>query len=98
VEDIQPIEEANKFRTQFLPQIMNDLHYCGDPSQPDDAPCFPEMYKFLQGIHCEMHICIFERNDHPAIEPSMKASSVPAGALDLKTCKSLTKSFGSIIP
>ena len=27
VEDIQPIQEANAFRTQFLPQIMKDLHF-----------------------------------------------------------------------
>ena len=36
VEDIQPISEANAFRTQFLPQIMKDLHFCGDPKQQQD--------------------------------------------------------------
>ena len=39
VEDIQPISEANAFRTQFLPQIMKDLHFCGDPKQASDELC-----------------------------------------------------------
>ena len=59
VEDIQPIDEANLFRTQFLPQIMSDLHFCGDPEQPPDNPCFPTLQPLLQSIHFEMHIWIF---------------------------------------
>mmetsp|Transcript_102 Transcript_102/g.207 ORF Transcript_102/g.207 Transcript_102/m.207 type:complete len:373 (+) Transcript_102:84-1202(+) len=87
VEDIQPIQEANKFRTQFLPQMMADLHYCGDPKLPDE-PCFPTLQPLLQSIHCEMHICVFERNDHPAIEYDLELSKLPPNALDLKKCKS----------
>ena len=30
VEDIQPTKAANAFRSKFLPQIMHDLHYCGN--------------------------------------------------------------------
>jgi hypothetical protein len=89
VEDIQPIHEANAFRTQFLPQIMKDLHYCGDPKQDSDELCFPTLFPLLASIHCEMHICIFERNDHPAIEPSLENSTLPANALDLTKCKSM---------
>jgi len=89
VEDIQPIREANAFRTQFLPQIMKDLHYCGDPKQESDELCFPTLFPLLASIHCEMHICIFERNDHPAIEPSLENSTIPANALDLTQCKSM---------
>ena len=89
VEDIQPIGEANAFRTQFLPQIMKDLHYCGDPKQESDELCFPTLFPLLASIHCEMHICIFERNDHPAIEPSLENSTIPANALDLTQCKSM---------
>jgi len=89
VEDIQPISEANGFRTQFLPQIMKDLHFCGDPKQAPDELCFPSLFPLLASIHCEMHICIFERNDHPAREPSLKESTSPKNALDLKQCKSM---------
>ena len=89
MEDIQPIDEANAFRTQFLPQIMKDLHFCGDPSEKSDELCFPSLFPLLASIHCEMHICIFERNDHPARELSLEESSLPNNALDLKQCKSM---------
>lgn len=89
VEDIQPITEANAFRTQFLPQIMKDLHFCGDPAQKDDQLCFPSLFPLLASVHCEMHICIFERNDQPATEPSAAASTLPRNALDLKQCESM---------
>lgn len=88
VEDVQPIPEANRFRTQFLPQIMSDLHYCGDPALADE-PCFPTLQPLLASIHCEMHICIFGRNGKKARELSLRESTMPPGALDLTTCKSL---------
>lgn len=88
MEDIQPIKDANQFRTQFLPQIMADLHFCGDPEVPDE-PCFPTLQPLLASIHCEMHICIFERNDQPAQNDlSLELSRTPANALDLRKCKS----------
>lgn len=90
VEDVQPIPEANKFRTQFLPQIMADLHYCGDPTLPD-APCFPTLMPLLRSIHCEMHVCVFERNDAPASEPNLESSKLPDNALDLSRCASFQK-------
>jgi hypothetical protein len=90
MEDIQPIQDADKFRTQFLPQIMADLHFCGDPKWPDE-PCFPTLQPLLASIHCEMHICIFERNDEPAIELDLVQSKMPGNALDLKKCKSLMR-------
>lgn len=90
IEDIQPIQEANKFRTQFLPQIMADLHFCGDPTFPEDA-CFPTLQPLLAGIHCEMHICVFKRNNKPAVELSLDESTLPAGALDKSTCAALQK-------
>jgi len=96
IEDIQPILEANKFRTQFLPQLMSDLHFCGDPKQRnDDEPCFPLLQKLLHSIHCEMHICIFQRNNEPAIPNlPLDASIPPRHALSLNGCKSLRESFG----
>jgi hypothetical protein len=90
VEDIQPIHEANAFRTQFLPQIMKDLHYCGDPKQQPDELCFPTLFPLLASIHCEMHICVFERNDTPAKKNlSLEESTSPQNALDLTQCKSM---------
>lgn len=95
IEDIQPIHEANLFRTQFLPQMMADLHFCGDPKEQKDEPCFPQLYPLLQSIHCEMHICIFERNQEPAVPGmSVEASAIPPNALDLTKCYSFANSFG----
>jgi hypothetical protein len=90
MEDIQPISDADKFLTQFLPQIMADLHFCGDPKWPDE-PCFPTLQPLLASIHCEMHICIFERNDEPAIELDLVRSKMPENALNLTKCKSLMR-------
>ncbi|KAL7505654.1 hypothetical protein ACHAXN_003099 [Cyclotella atomus] len=89
VEDIQPIKEANAFRTQFLPQLMKDLHYCGDPKELPDELCFPTLFPLLASIHCEMHICIFERNDEPSKELSLAESTMPPNALDMSKCKSM---------
>jgi hypothetical protein len=77
VEDVQPIMEANWFRTRFLPKIMSDLHFCGDPKQPNDTIYFPTIQPRLASIHCEMHICVFERNDEPAAELSVEFSTIP---------------------
>ena len=86
VEDIQPIQEANWFRTRFLPKIMADLHYCGDPQEEDDKLNFPTLHPLLASIHCEMHICIFERNDSPAIDDlSLELSSLPKDTFNDET-------------
>jgi hypothetical protein len=95
VEDIQPIDEANLFRTQFLPQMMSDLHFCGDPSQKPDSPCFPLLQSLLQSIHCEMHICIFERNQKPAIpDLPLQDSVMPGHTFNAFECPSIGKSWG----
>ena len=78
VEDIQPIDEANWFRTRFLPKMMLDLHFCGDPQQKNDTVYFPTLQPLLASIHCEMHICIFERNEEPAMELSLELSKTPS--------------------
>jgi len=99
VEDIQPIREANRFRTQFLPQLMSDLHYCGDPKQSVDAPCFPLIQRLLHSIHCEMHICILERNQEPAIpDLPLANSTLPENTLNAANCPSIGKPFGSGLP
>ena len=57
MEDVQPTGVANPWATQFLPQIMKDLHYCGDKDKPtEDEACFPTLVGMIQSIHCEMHI------------------------------------------
>jgi hypothetical protein len=85
IEDVEPIHAANGFRTHVLPQAMKDLHYCGAPGFPDKL-CFPTIWPLLQSIHCEMHICVFERNEHPAIEYEMELSTPPHHALHAAQC------------
>lgn len=85
VEDIQPISMANKFRTHILPQAMKDLHWCGGGrteknTEIEDSRCFPTIQPLLQGIHCEMHICVFVRNDKPAVELDEASSRTPQSA------------------
>jgi hypothetical protein len=99
VEDIQPIREANLFRTQFLPQVMSDLHFCGDTAQGPDSPCFPLLQSLLHSIHCEMHICIFERNQKPSIPNlSLTESILPLHTFRALDCPSIGKSWGIDIP
>uniref|UniRef100_A0A7S4ADH6 Uncharacterized protein n=1 Tax=Pseudo-nitzschia australis TaxID=44445 RepID=A0A7S4ADH6_9STRA len=89
VEDIQPIPEANKFRTHIVPQVMKDLHWCGGSARVSvsDTLCFPTIQPLLKGIHCEMHICVFVRNDAPAYEPDEVDSKTPPGAFtDAQKC------------
>ena len=79
IEDIQPIDIANKFRTHIVPQVIKDVHWCGGPSLKDSL-CFPTIQPFLEGVHCEMHICVFVRNDKASIEPSIADSMTPHNA------------------
>ena len=80
VEDIQPIPEANRFRTHILPQVMKDLHWCGGSKGVRDTRCFPTIQPYIAGVHCQMHICVFERNHVPAAEPDKEHSIVPEDA------------------
>ena len=84
IEDIQPQDAAAKFRTHIVPQVMKDLHWCGGSGKGvlADSLCFPTIQPFLQGVHCEMHICVFVRNDKPAIEPDRVDSLTPPHAFD----------------
>jgi hypothetical protein len=91
VEDIQPIDIANQFRTQLMPQIMTDLHYCGEPRFPNEGPCFPTIQPLLESIYCELHICLFKINDKPAQELSPELSTMPPSALDASKCPSLRR-------
>lgn len=90
VEDIQPTSDSNKFRTQFLPQMISDLHFCGDPKFQEREPCFPLLQSLLHSIHCEMHICIFERNQKPALpDLPLEESKIPSHALNAAACPSI---------
>ena len=89
IEDVQPNGLSNRFRTEFLPQIMWDMHYCGlsGPAFPPDDVCFPTLQPFLHSVHCEMHICVLERNEVPAVKNlSREDSQPPANALNLHMC------------
>jgi len=83
VEDIQPIATANPFRTHILPQVIKDLHWCGDDENNGlpDTRCFPQIQPFLAGVHCEMHICVFIRNEKPSYEPNERDSIMPVDAI-----------------
>jgi len=85
VEDIQPIKEANDFRLHVVSQVMKDLHYCGDGKIKDES-CFPTIMHLIQSVHCEMHICVFERNSEPSEEPDKEHSMPPPHALDARKC------------
>jgi hypothetical protein len=88
VEDIESQTVANAFRTNFLPQLFMDLHYCGISSDPpENKLCFPTLQPFLKGIHCELHMCVLERNDRPAVEYDESKSTAPTNALDLMKCR-----------
>lgn len=83
VEDIQPTDAANPFRAKFLPQMMHDLHFCGNPDTLREVERFPTLRPLLNSIHCELHVCVFERNDEPAVpDLSRELSTQPAHALD----------------
>ena len=93
MEDIQPIVEANKFRTHILPQVMKDIHWCGGEitgsmnKEIHDEPCFPQIQSFISSIHCEMHICVFIRNNKPSYEASEEDSIATINAFSDDTVK-----------
>ena len=65
---------------------MKDLHWCGetDPNKTNkykDTRCFPQLQPFLAGVHCEMNICVFIRNNKPSVEPTEVDSIMPVDAM-----------------
>lgn len=92
IEDILPLSYINKIKTEFLPQLMADLHYCGPDKEGKDTllhedKCFPTIQPLLASIHCEMHICVLERNEKPAVDNlSFEEMSPPSNALDKSKC------------
>lgn len=85
VEDVQPINEANPFRIHVVSQVLKDLHYCGDPKWTDTA-CFPTIWPLLQSVHCELHICVFERNFMPAVTYGREESLPTPNTLNGAEC------------
>ncbi|KAL3937905.1 MAG: hypothetical protein SGBAC_007070 [Bacillariaceae sp.] len=86
---------ADQFKTHILPQVMKDLHWCGSTAEEtggntalsqigakDPDLCFPQLQPYLQGVHCEMHICVFVRNNRPAEDPPKEMSTVPPKAFE----------------
>lgn len=88
VEDIESQTQANKFRTDTLPQLIMDLHYCGLANEQKDGRklCFPTLQPLIKSITCELHICVLERNEKPAIEYDRLQSMPTPNALDLMKC------------
>lgn len=88
IEGLRPDGQSDRFRSHILPQVMKDLHWCGDPSaKTGDTRCFPTIQPFIAGVHCEMHICTFLRNDKPSEDPSKEFSVIPTRAFkDASKC------------
>ena len=89
MEDIEPNSgAADKFLREVVPQMAMDVHFCGHPGNSNDRERFPTLRPLLQSIHCEMHICIFERNSEPA-QPylSKELSTPPKHALNMAAFK-----------
>jgi hypothetical protein len=90
MEDIEPNSSkkhgGHRIQTDLLPQIINDVHYCGDAVKTENPACFPTIQPLLKSVHCDLHICVFERNEMPASDPSKEMSTPPSNALDGKQC------------
>mmetsp|Transcript_25077 Transcript_25077/g.54681 ORF Transcript_25077/g.54681 Transcript_25077/m.54681 type:complete len:369 (-) Transcript_25077:89-1195(-) len=86
VEDIEPLSAANDFLLYVLPKVLKDLHYCGRDSNLKEKICFPTIQPLLKSVHCEMHICVFERNSEPSWEPSREESLPPKDVLKASEC------------
>lgn len=87
VEDIESQTPANDFRRYFLPQLVQDLHFCGmeeDRGQKDF--CLPTLAPLLHGIHCELHICVLERNQLPAVEHDEDHTMPPSDLFPNNVC------------
>lgn len=82
MEDIEPFNAPETFRVHFMRKIMQDVHYCGNDAEVREIEHFPTIRPLLQSVHCEMHICVFERNDQPA-QPNLseELSRPPSHAL-----------------
>jgi len=91
LEDIEPNVgpqfRAHAIQSDFLPQLINDVHYCGDPSSPEPTPCFPSLQPLVKSVHCDLHVCIIERTELiPAYDPPKAESVPPPNALDRNKC------------
>lgn len=83
VEDIEPSHDSNGFRSAFMSQIIQDVHACGRLDENvGREPIFPALRPFLHSVHCEMHICVFERSAEPS-QPNFpkELGTPPAHAL-----------------
>ena len=77
---------GHAIQSELLPQIINDVHHCGDAVKTENPACFPSIQRLLKSVHCDLHICVFERNEMPASDPSKETSTPPSNALDGKQC------------
>lgn len=68
VEDVQPTGVAKS---------LGDTILASDHERFALLACFPTLVGMIQSIHCEMHICAFERNQAPTKELSLEESSLP---------------------
>jgi len=90
VGDIQPIVEANLFKSQCLPQIMNAFHGCDDPTFFRRKPAFQHSKKcWTPSINCEFL-------NATKIRPSNEVSRIVRNLMGHWTieCKALSEQNG----
>jgi len=94
---LEGIQETTTFRKEFLPQLIRDIHWCGSPpldliegseeEANEEQPCFPTIHRLLKSFHCELHICVFERNNVVvSMEYDLAESTPPPNALNASLC------------
>lgn len=84
--NVSPKPVAHGIQSDFIPQLINDVHYCGDANKPEPDPCFPTLVNLIQSVHCDLHICVIQRNMEPASDPPKELSIPTPNALDLSMC------------
>ena len=77
---------GHAIQSELLPQIINDAHHCSDAVKTENPAYFPSIQPLLKSVHCDLHICVFERNEMPSSDPSKAMSTPPSSALDGKKC------------
>lgn len=85
--NVTPKPIAHGIQSDFIPQLMNDVHFCGDPINPEPEPCFPSLQPLVKSVHCDLHVCLIERTEHiPSYDPPVQDSTPPSNALNRKIC------------
>lgn len=79
-------QPTRQFRQHVLPQLLHDVNWCSE-EHDQRPPCFPNVQPWLKGVHCELNICVLERNRQPAATRTTPRGMLPpANALNAPQC------------